>query len=84
MKSVAKPVQLTLNPERGFGVLLLETELMVDLYSQEPVVWKTRRSAATALSLTFWRHSGRVVPVEKHDAGRDELPTYVIDGSVKS
>jgi hypothetical protein len=73
-------IQLTLNPIKGYGLLLAGGELAEDYRTGRPYFVRTKRTAkhACAFMAPTWA-SPQVVAVDMHEATRDdELPTYVI------
>jgi hypothetical protein len=70
-------IQLTLNPERGFG-LLMWGELLID-ETGAPAFRKTKRAIRrlyTEGTPSYLRLQTAIVEVEIHEG--DEEPTYVI------
>lgn len=74
-------IQLTLNPIRGFGILLQDAgsgdELAIDYRTGLPYFTRVKRTAkqARVFFAPAWGNP-QVVAVEKHEG--DDVPTYVI------
>lgn len=72
-------LQLSLFPQRGFGLLLYPGQLAVDLRTMLPVIRSTRRGIRR-VSLPQWlRDYATVVEVRVHEDLNTGVPTYVIE-----
>ena len=87
-KSIAvASVQLSLFPQRGFGLLALGSELLVDLSTGDPIFRRSQRAARSLLDnrkrTPQWvALYACVVPITIHeDSDEDGRPTYVIGDS---
>jgi hypothetical protein len=71
-------IQLTLNPERGFG-LLMWGELLIDSRTGLPFFTPSKRAAKRALKVATPSYlPAAIVEVEVHEPNIDEEPTYLI------
>jgi hypothetical protein len=82
---VSNAIQLTLNPERGFG-LLMWGELLVDSRTGLPFFAPTKRAAKRAFrhaTPDYLKPQTAIVEVEIHEPNIDEAPTYLIGKEVR-
>jgi hypothetical protein len=77
-EAVKSGLQLSLFPQRGFGLLLYPGQLAVDLETMLPVVRATRRSLRRVTLPQWLRDYATVVEVRVHEDLTTGRPTYVI------
>lgn len=81
-EAVKSGLQLSLFPQRGFGLLLYPGQLAVSDRTALPLIRATRRGAyrACAVNLPTWlRDYATVVEVRVHEDLNTGVPTYVIE-----
>jgi hypothetical protein len=69
-------IQLSLFPQRGFG-LLGTPGLVEDWSTGEPLLKRSRRALQSAIKQLSWGNP-RIVRLERHESPGDEIPTFVI------
>lgn len=73
------PIQLSLFPLRGFGLLAVTGELLEDWRTGGPYFVRTRRAATRQAAKTHPWMRAAVVKLTVHEG--DEIPTFVVEGT---